>query len=141
MVEIILLVQLVVCCYLSGLVLLVQMSHYPSFHFVAEEEWKSFHSHHSKSISFIVIPLMLLELGLSLTSIWFMSNIYTWIAFVFVVIIWLNTFLQAVPIHGRLSSKKESSLIKKLVQVNIIRTIFWVMRSLLLAWMVWKGIK
>ena len=136
----ILLVQLVISAILTGLILIIQFTHYPAFRYISQDNWQEFHSFHSKSISYIVIPLMVSELFLSIYSVWLTPKINLWLALVFVVIIWLNTFLQAVPIHGRLASQKDLNLIQRLVKVNIIRTVLWILRSGLLGWVVWGGV-
>jgi hypothetical protein len=61
--------------------------------------------------------------------VWAKDSIHAAVAFGFVVIIWLSTFLLQVPIHKKLRSGKEDSHIKRLVATNWIRTIAWSLKA------------
>ena len=60
-----LLVNLAVSWALVGLIWTIQLVHYPSFSFVAEDHFLEFHRHHTRSITWVVMPLMLVELALA----------------------------------------------------------------------------
>ena len=134
----ILLSQLILSAIFTGLVLLVQLTHYPTFKYIDSNSWTKFHQFHSSSISIMAMPLMLGELGLAAYTLWAQPNTLHILAAVFVGIIWLNTFLQAVPLHAQLADQKDSNKIKKLVKVNSIRTIFSTARTILLAYLVFE---
>lgn len=129
-----LIIQLIFSATFSGLVLLVQLTHYPSFIFIDKDAWTNFHSFHSSSISIMAMPLMIGELALATYNLWVQPTTIFLLAFALVLIIWLNTFLQAVPLHQALSDIKDEKKISKLVKVNIIRTIASIIRTILLAY-------
>lgn len=45
------------------LIWLIQIVHYPSFRYVDATQFSHFHSHHTNTITLIVLPLMLCELA------------------------------------------------------------------------------
>lgn len=118
---------------LLGVILVIQIVHYPSFHFVPTDRFSEFSSFHSKRISLIVIPLMTLEL---VSSVWLFT--LNWrgpliiAALIMVLAIWLVTFLISVPLHQCLSKGKDLGTINHLIATNWLRTIAWATRCLLL---------
>lgn len=123
------LVSILISFILLGLILTVQIVHYPSFKYVKDENFLDFHAHHSKSISIIVIPLMIFEL-LSQFFLWYQTGGLFWgVQATLNVLIWLSTFFLSVPIHHKLSLGRSENHIKKLVQTNWPRTIFWSLKS------------
>ena len=116
---------------LVGLIWTIQMVHYPSFRFVDEKQWERFHGLHTFSISIIVMPPMLVEMVLSLYFAFFHPGWITYTCLAIVIAIWINTFFQAVPLHNKLQKKMDISIIKKLVQVNWIRTFLWSIKAVL----------
>lgn len=132
----ILLLNIVSAFILVGLILTIQFVHYPSFRYIANRQFEEFHHFHSKRISFVVIPLMLVELVSSL--ILYLNNQDNMISIVFlinlilVVSIWALTFLGIVPIHNQLAKAFDSLTFKKLLLFNFFRTILWISRGLLM---------
>ena len=115
---------------------MVQLVHYPAFKYVGKENCFAFQQHHTRSISRLVIPLMLAELAFALWLLfWPMTFIameyLNYFSFACLLLIWLITFLKAVPYHRKLSKEGyESSLVKKLIRINWLRTIAWTLRLL-----------
>ena len=122
------LLNVIVSAALVGFVWLVQLSYYPAFRFVEARQWKGFHEHHTKSISIIAMPLMLTELALGIYFVWMSYNSASLICLALIVIAWLNTFFQAVPIHTRMGKSYDRKQIDKLIQVNWIRTLAWTIK-------------
>lgn len=117
------------------LIWMVQVVHYPSFAYIDAKQFEAFHQHHTRSISYIVLPLMLLELGIA--GILALQHTFHWTYFVplgFVLLIWASTFLIQVPDHNSLAAGKELSKIKHLVETNWIRTILWTLKAFWLWW-------
>mgnify|MGYP006274432865 FL=1 len=86
---------------------------------------------HKQRISFIVIPLMLIELIssgiLAFANGWIgMLNL---MGFIVVIAVWLVTFFVQVPIHGKLSKGYDEGTAKRLVRSNWIRTFLWSVKS------------
>ncbi len=127
--------NLLISWVLVGLIWVIQLVHYPTFEFISTDHFLAFHQHHTRSITPIVMPLMLGELGLGL----YLAQQQKWsiiwlIPFVFVLGIWLSTFLIQVPIHNQLGAGKDSNLINKLVQTNWIRTSLWTIKTIWLSY-------
>lgn len=119
--------------FLTGLIWVVQLVHYPTFHFVSEKQFVDFTSFHAKRISNIVIPVMVAEGVLSA----FMvlqdpSQLVFTLNFLMVGGIWASTFFLSVPCHKKLYDGKNGVAIDRLVRTNWVRTILWTSKSILL---------
>ena len=118
-----------------GLLLLiwsVQVIIYPGFYRIPPAIFIDYHKWYVNRISFIVLPLMISEAGMTT---WWLLDANTpgaFISTVLVVIIWSSTLLLQVPIHNRLKSGKKEVLIRRLVATNWIRTIAWSLKSLVI---------
>lgn len=127
-VQVLILSHLAACLMMTGLIWLVQLVHYPAFHFADKSRFCEFHSFHSKWVTVIVAPLMGLELVTALAlclqggSIW-IANLIS------VAALWGATALISVPLHNQLSSGYDSSTVQRLVRTNWIRTVLWTLRS------------
>ncbi len=135
-----LLVNLCLTAFMTGLIWFVQVVHYPIFLKVAEKDFTLFHKAHTTTTSYVVVLPMLLELGLSF---WMLFYRYpglpygvTMFAFMLVVLIWLTTFLVSVPLHNQLERGYNPTAIGRLVTTNWLRTILWTGRLVILAWMI-----
>jgi len=117
---------------LFGLILTIQLVHYPSFYWVSKDDFSNFEQFHSKRISLIVVPLMLVELIVSFSLLFFAKDelIISLINLSSVILIWISTFFLSVPCHSTLLIKKDDQVIKKLIETNWIRTILWGLRSI-----------
>ena len=130
-----LILNLILSAGLFGIIWIVQIVQYPSFLRISEAEWMNFHQHHSRSISWIVMPFMLAEfvqtgmlvLRSGVTGDWY-------IPMLLILGIWLSTFFIQVPIHQRLQEGKDLGLIKRLIQTNWIRTILWSAKLIYISW-------
>jgi len=123
--------NLIISWLLVGLIWVIQLVHYPTFDFISTDNFLAFHQHHTRSITFIVMPLMLGELGLA----FYLAQQQKWtliwlIPLSLVLLIWLSTFLIQVPLHNQLGIGKDSTVIKRLVQTNWIRTILWTLKAI-----------
>lgn len=133
-----LLLNLIFSSMLSGLIWLVQLVHYPGFLLVGKEAGAAYQQHHTRSISWVVVPLMLAELVVAIWLLFtpFLFQVLTYLnyaSFSFLLIIWVATFLGAVPLHNRLSGHGyNNTTILKLLKINWVRTICWTFRTLLL---------
>ncbi|MEM7008850.1 MAG: hypothetical protein AAF462_06910 [Thermodesulfobacteriota bacterium] len=127
---------------MTGLIWMVQIVHYPLFKYVGNEQFLEYERKHSKLITFIVGPVMSLELltGIVILSSSFLSNtdynIYL-ISFGLLVLIWLSTAFVQVRHHKQLSTEFSTQVVDKLVGYNWIRTICWTIRAILLAFILY----
>lgn len=116
-----------------GLIWTIQILHYPTFHYVMEDRFLKFHAFHSSRITFIVMPVMFIEL---ISAIWLIvffphSQILN-VNAMGVVGIWVATFFALVPLHSKLSVGKELQTLDRMVRNNWIRTLLWSVRLVLL---------
>ncbi len=113
----------------------VQLVHYPLFASVGSNKFVEYAHGHGTRISWIVMPLMLVELG---TALWLLIRsselkIYWAAGLILLIAIWASTFLVQVPLHNKLSQGFNSEVIETLVSTNWIRTIAWTARLALMA--------
>ncbi len=117
---------------LVTLIWLVQLLHYPSFHYYDSETFAPAMVSHQNRISWVVIPLMFTELGLAGFLAWTMRTDLNFILLGLVILVWLTTFLIQVPQHQKLLQGKNEKVITNLVRGNWIRTILWTAKLLML---------
>lgn len=110
---------------LCVLIWIIQVLHYPSFRFIAKEQFIQFEEFHTRRISYIVIPLMLLEII-------FLFLNFRLLLFFIVGLIWLSTFLLQVPCHRKLSKGFDLNVIEKLIMTNWTRTSLWSLKLVIL---------
>lgn len=113
---------------LTGLIWIIQLVHYPSFHFVEKSRWAEFHQFHTFWITPVVAPMMLLQLGSS----FFWAGPEKWIFVGLSLFVFAVTFIVSVPLHQRLEKSYDENALKKLIQTNWIRTLAWSAHALLL---------
>lgn len=117
-----------------GAIWIVQLVHYPAFLFVDPKKFKDFEAFHAKTISYIVMPLMLTELFCSVSL--FLTSNSQWlplsINLFLLLMIWIITFFISVPCHTQLTQGYNETIIKRLVNTNWLRTLLWSSRWLLL---------
>ena len=123
------------CFFMVGVIWLVQLVHYPSFRYISTHKFKRFTIFHQKKISFVVAPVMTLEI-LSNIFLLFYYNInisfVEYLSSFLLFFIWVVTFLISVPCHNQLSIGFSESIITKLIVTNWIRTLLWSFRALIL---------
>ncbi len=139
MFEITSLIQLITCSFLTGLIWVIQLVHYPSFHYVDRKKFLAFNQYHQAAITVIVLPMMIFELLSALTLFYLFPRTFIYQAsLTLVVIIWLSTFLLSVPCHNKLLKEKNSATIKTLVKTNWIRTVAWTARLAISSYLVFQ---
>ena len=108
------------------LIWMVQLIVYPSFAFYNNTQLLTWHKTYTKAIAFIVIPLMLGQLGIAIYQVFLVQNSYTLVSIILVVFLWGITLLKFAPMHQQISEgNTQIQLLKTLVQMNWIRTIIW----------------
>lgn len=135
----ILLANIVSTLFMVGLIWMVQVVHYPLFDDVGQENYVSYQQRHQNNITYIVGPVMLIELATAIALVWYRMEsigkplVYTGIALV--VLIWLSTAFIQVPCHEKLVRGFDPAAYTWLVQSNWIRTVAWTARGALVTWM------
>ena len=116
------------------LIWMVQLIVYPSFLFFSDNNLFTWHKTYTKAIALIVIPLMLGQLGIVIYQIFLIQNAYTFTSIVLVVFLWGITLLKFAPLHQQISEgNTHLQVLKKLVQMNRMRTIVWTLLFLMSA--------
>jgi hypothetical protein len=126
--------------FLCGVIWMVQLVHYPLFAKVGSTVFVDYERDHQHRISWIVVPAMLVELA---TALWLAWKVPAGIPPVvprtgigMVVLIWLATWLGAVPCHRALARGFDPGVHARLLRVNWLRTAAWTIRGGLALWMV-----
>lgn len=121
---------LIFCVYsMTGVIWLVQCVHYPLMRFISAENFALFHAKHSSQITWIVGPLMLLQLLCSLHLFLGMPD-QAWPHLILTLSAFAATALISVPLHHKLAKGWSGPIHRKLVQTNSIRTLIWSLHSL-----------
>jgi hypothetical protein len=145
MVHLLLLFNLVLSAFLTGLIWFVQVVHYPIFRKVPASHYLAYHLAHTNTTGQLVAAPMLAEL---LIGGWLAMQTFPgslrWINYAgygCVLLIWAVTFLIAIPLHNKLSREGYNiATIDSLVTVNWMRTLLWTVRTALLVYLLYgKG--
>ena len=130
----VLLGHLIFTSIMTGVIWVIQIVHYPSFHFIEKELYIAFQKFHMNKISIIVMPIMLAELitGIMLFIDKSSKSPFLIISFVILVLIWLITGVFFSKAHNELIAGYQELVVNQLVAMNWIRTLLWTLRLLLL---------
>lgn len=124
---------------MTGTIWLVQVLVYPNFKLVGKTEFQKCHQFHTNRITWIVGPLMSIELT---TAIWMalktQSAPFYWNV-ISILLIWILTATVNVPAHNRLLFEMDQSK-NKLIFGNWPRTLIWSTRSLFWIWFLTENI-
>ena len=124
-IESILLFQIVINVYLLGVIIMTQFITYPTFLIIDKNSFNKYHRKYVNIISIIVAPAMVLEI-ISLIVLVYLSKDFLLVkSLILLLCIWLTTFIIMVPSHNILSRKNDSKEIKKLININWVRTFLW----------------
>ena len=77
---------------------------------------------------YIAGPTMIIEAIASFFLIIESFNYIALFSFFFLILVWILTFFKIVPIHNKISIRPNIDSFKRLVQLNLIRTIFWLFK-------------
>jgi len=121
--------------FLTGLIWVIQVVHYPLFSYADRATYPAFADAHSRLITVVVGPAMLVELA---TAAWLvmdrpeaLSARMAWTGLALVGVIWASTAVLQVPMHGQLAHGYDAGAHAWLVTSNWIRTAAWTARSVL----------
>jgi len=119
-------VQLLLDFGLVVLIWIIQLIVYPSFLYYRNENLVAWHREYTSRFSFIVIPLMFGQLGISIYQVITFANVYTVLGLVIILLIWISAFLQFVPFHSNITKGIASEkMLNSLVTKNWLRTSLW----------------
>lgn len=131
--------------FLTGLIWIVQVVHYPLFASVGRDGFATYESAHARLITLVVGPAMLAEAAAALALAFARPPAVpawaAWTGLVLLAAIWLSTFLVQVPLHGTLAGGFDADAHARLVATNWFRTAAWTARALLAAWLVYAALQ
>jgi len=131
-------IQIVCNSYLVSLVFMTQFITYPTFLHIDKDKFSEYHRKYVNNISFIVAPVMLIEL-LTLSLIAYFSSEFLIIkSLILLLVIWLTTFFIMIPSHNRISKSFNIKEIKSLINYNWIRTILWSFKLLVIIFLFYE---
>ncbi|MCB2409295.1 hypothetical protein [Hymenobacter lucidus] len=136
-----LLLNFALAAYLTGVIWLVQLVHYPGFVQASGAGFAAFHQAHLRRMGWVVMGPMVAELLLAGWLAWAAKGLGAagWWSLALVVGIWLTTFFISVPFHNRLTRDGYNYItIDGLVRTNWLRTLAWTARMLLLGAWLWQ---
>lgn len=129
---------------MTGLIWFVQLVHYPLMARVGREGWTEYERAHQARTTWIVAPVMLLELSTAVVAL-VLAHSGTgpagsstalpalWTAACLLGVVWASTFLIQVPRHNRLTHEFSDRVHASLVRTNWVRTAAWSGRAVLVA--------
>ena len=135
-----LLANLILSAFLTGLIWFVQIVHYPIFRKVPASHFGAYHAAHTLTTGRVVALPMLIELGiggwLALQPLPAHLRWTNYAAFGCVLLVWAVTFGVAIPLHNRMTAGGYGeAAINSLVAANWARTVGWTTRTALLAYL------
>ena len=99
------------------------------FKLIEAPHWPRFHRYHSRNITLIAFPLMLIELLTSLQFLLTENNLTNIIAVACTAATWASTVLIFVPLHHKVAHRPEPNALNRLSQLNWIRTLTWTLAT------------
>ena len=131
---------------MTGVVLCIAVVHYPLFDKVGREVWPAYEAAHVQRITWVVAPLMLAELALSVLLVvaalagWgppdTTARVLAFVGLALLAVVWGVTFFFSVPQHGKLAAGWDDATFAALLAFNWVRTIAWCLRSVLAVWLI-----
>ena len=130
-----LIIHLIATSVMVGVIWIIQLVHYPSFHFIELKQYTTFQRFHMSRISYVVIPAMLTELFTLILIIISMDQIDTLVlaSAILLIFIWLMTAVFFSGVHQKLTLGYDQTVVDKLVKLNWGRTLLWTLRLLLIS--------
>lgn len=108
------------------LIWLVQLVIYPGLTRYSEVNLKSWHPIYTRSVTFVVLPLMFIQLGLSCYKAISVGAVIDLVHLLLVMTAWVITFVKAVPLHQSIETSEIGiKTAHLLVSINKPRTLVW----------------
>jgi hypothetical protein len=109
------------------LAVLVQLIIYPTLRHIDEDQFASYHSWYTGRITWVVGPLMILQVIGHAYLVVEQPFLLQGIAAFLVLLTWLITGVRAVPLHAKLSRDgQEAAELDQLLGANFLRMLCWV---------------
>ena len=118
-----------------GVILVVQVVHYPLFGKVGTAGFVAYQTDHMRRITYVIAVPMLVELSTTIALAWWqpasIPGWQIWNGLALLTLIWISTGLLQVPLHNTLLRGFDATAHQRLVTTNWIRTLAWSARGLL----------
>lgn len=125
-------VHLTATAFMAGLIVFVQVVHYPLMAQVGDASFVRYEQAHTTRTGWVVIPPMMAELA---TAVWIFASASSHeirgvalSGLLLLAVIWTSTAVFQAPAHGRLMRGFNGEAHRRLVRSNWIRTFAWVAR-------------
>ena len=130
-----LIIHLIATSVMVGVIWVIQLVHYPSFHFIELKQYTTFQRFHMSRISYVVIPAMFTELFTLILFIISTDKIDSFISIsgLLLILIWLMTAVFFSGVHQKLTLGYDKVIVDKLVKLNWGRTLLWTLRLFLIS--------
>ena len=139
-IESILLFQIVINVYLLGVIIMTQFITYPTFLTIDKNSFNKYHRKYVNIISIIAAPAMILEIASLILLVYLSKDFLLVKSLILLLCIWLTTFIIMVPSHNILSRKNDSKEIKKLININWVRTFLWSVKLIVMLFIYYEKI-
>ena len=130
--KVFLLLQILSNSYLCAVILITQFITYPSFLESDRTKFISYHRKYVKIISFIVAPVMIVEIFTLSMLVYLLKDFLLIKSLILLLCIWLTTFIMIVPLHNNLSIKFNQNEVTKLISYNWVRTFLWLFKLIVI---------
>ena len=95
------------------------------FKYVEAPHWPRAHTAHSRNMTFLVFPLMLIELLTCLQLVIENGDLINIVSLSCCLLTWLFTLVIFLPLHQRVAVRPIPNLLALLTRLNWLRTIVW----------------
>ena len=131
-------IQIVCNSYLVSLVFMTQFITYPTFLHIDKDKFSEYHRKYVNNISFIVAPVMLIELLTLFLIAYFSKDFLIIKSLIILLVIWLTTFFIMIPSHNKISKAFNEKEINRLINYNWVRTILWSFKLLVIIFLYYE---
>lgn len=130
-----LIIHLIATSVMVGVIWIIQLVHYPSFHFIERNQYTTFQRFHMSRISYVVIPAMVTELFTLILIIISIDQVNPIIlaSALLLIVIWLMTAVFFSGVHQKLTLGYDQAVVEKLIKLNWGRTLLWTLRLLIIS--------
>lgn len=122
--------------YMTGVIAVVQVVHYPLFAAVDRASFGRYHGEHVRLMMYVVFAPMVIELAASGWLVCYPPvGSGGWLSgtgLAAAIVTWAVTAVFSVPLHNRLAGGFDEAAHRALVRTNAIRVVAWVVHSIVL---------
>ena len=138
--HLVLLTNLASTWFMVGLIWFVQVVHYPLFASVPGDGFAAYHKQHVRRTTWVVGPVMLVELTTALALLWLRPAgrpaWAPWLGLALLAVAWGSTWRLQIPRHNELAACYAHAAHGSLCRTNWLRTVAWTGRGFLLVYAV-----